>query len=88
MLCSSTEIWPLERQGVICAHIPCFRSPGHMCVLYALIIATMFNDSITTTATATTTTSTAASNATSMVANGYSIRPSKFWYIAPLTLVL
>ena len=30
MFYSSTEIWLVERQGVVCAHMPCFRRPSHI----------------------------------------------------------
>ena len=29
IFCFSTELRPLVWQGVVCAHMPCFRRPGH-----------------------------------------------------------
>ena len=30
IFCSSTDISRLERQGVVCAHMPGFHRPGHI----------------------------------------------------------
>jgi len=30
IFCSRTETWPLEKQDVVCAHVPCFCRPGHI----------------------------------------------------------
>ena len=30
----TAELWPVMWWGVVCAHMPCFRRPGHICIQY------------------------------------------------------